>query len=556
MADNSTHVEVLVIGAGPSGLTVASELTRHGVNCRIVDKKPGPIQYTQALGVQVRTREVLDAMGISHAWTEAGAPFERLILNAYGEHLATINLIGVDSFYKHPLGVGQNVTEKLLSENLQRLGVTVERLVEATRFVEHDDHCEVQLKHSDGQEETVEADFVVSGEGSGSMLRETLGIPFVGERYEGTEFLQVDGEYHGAYPNMRGARAFLSKKRGVVFFPLKDENVYRIICLRPDEDPTNRTPPTLEEMQALIREYADPIAEISNPRWLNRFRCQCRAANALRKGRAFLVGDAGHVHVPIGGQGMNTGMQDAFNLAWKLAYYIKGISPESILDSYNEERHPNALALVKKTDGAFHALLGATNLNELALKLIGSAVLNSELVQSKLRNVMAEFDVNYRNSPAVEDHGGGSGPKAGDRAPDAYVVQTPQKTTVRLFDVMRHTNWTLFYFAGKDGKTQFNESFAAIKQLIDDEYKSLVSLILVVSSPLNVPDNLKAGALLIDREHYAHDRYGADHPLLVLVRPDWYIGFRARGTEKEKLESYLQKLFKPSLASVSVAAVR
>jgi 2-polyprenyl-6-methoxyphenol hydroxylase-like FAD-dependent oxidoreductase len=556
MADKSTHVDVLVIGAGPSGLTAASELARHGVTCRIVDKKPGPIQYTQALGVQVRTREVLDAMGISHEWTDAGAPFEKMIINAYGEHLATIKVAGVDSFYPYPLGVGQNVTEKLLTENLQRLGVSVERLVEATRFIERDDHCEVQLKHPDGQEETVEADFVVSGEGSNSMVRQALGIQFVGERYEGTEFLQVDGEYHGAYPNMRGVRAFMSKKHGVVLFPLKDENVYRIICFRPDQDPSNRTPPTLEEMQALVREYADPEAEISNPRWLNRFRCQCRAADALRKGRAFLVGDAGHVHVPIGGQGMNTGMQDAFNLAWKLAYYVKGISPISLLDSYNEERHPNALALVKKTDSAFHALLGATNMNELALKLIGSAVLNAEIVQNKVRNVMAEFDVNYRNSAAVEEHGGGSGPKAGDRAPDAFVVQTPQKTTVRLFDVMRHTNWTLFYFAGKDAKAQIDESFAAVKSLIEDDYKSLVSLKLVVCNPQNLPDNLKAVPILIDREHYAHDHYGADHPLLVLVRPDWYIAFRSRSNETENLAKYLQKMFKPSLVGVSVASVR
>ncbi len=318
-------LDVFIIGAGPVGMVTAAELTRYGVSVRIVDKRSAPVEHSHASIVHARTLEVFEAMGIVNGWLLHGYPFRKTTFFAFGKKLGQLKIEGVDSPYPAPRDIGQNVTERLLIEHLERINVKVERPVEAISFTQNDDYATVTLRHTDGKEEIVQAKWVVSAEGSGSMVRKTLNIPFEGDRYDNQEFVQTDAHIRWSYPVGEGYM-FINKHRFLGMFPFDDKGFYRILCARPDKNPQDKSDPTLEQMQQIVREIADPQAELSNPKWLNRFRTQHRKAASFREGRALLAGDAGHVHVPVGGQGMNTGIQDAFNLSWKLAYVIRGLA--------------------------------------------------------------------------------------------------------------------------------------------------------------------------------------------------------------------------------------
>lgn len=538
----STNLDVFVVGAGPVGMCVASELTRYGVRCRIIDKKPEPVEHSHASVVHVRTQEVLEAMGIVAGWKINGFPFEQVVMRAFGKRLGALQLGGVDSPHPSPLTIGQNVTEWLLLDRLANIGVRVERPVEAIDFSQDTDGVSVTLRHADGSQEIARASWVISCEGSGSMVRQKLGVLFEGERNEKHEFLQADARVRWLYPTGRGY-AFVNKDRFLGFFPFSADGSYRILCARPDMNPADREPPTLEEMQQIVREMADPDAELYEPKWLNRFRTQHRIATRFRDGRAFLAGDAGHVHVPVAGQGMNTGIQDAFNLAWKLASVIRGVARPEILDSYNTERHPVAEGLLKGTDQGFHALVQPNDLIALALQFLGPVAINLEPLQSFLRTTVAEIGIAYQDSPIAQDWGGSNGPTAGERAPDANIVKLSNKKTIRLFEVLQGTHWTLLLFSGYETSSEIYQGLKQIGETTSSRYSQVIATHLVIADAV-LPAQLNwNGSILIDSEHELHDKYGVSSACLYLVRPDWYVGFRSPSSDSNRLLAYLNDIF-------------
>ncbi len=302
----SATTDVLVIGAGPVGLTLAGELIRHGVSVRLVEKRAEPHQHPNAAIVHVRTLEILDAMGAVEGFLKEGYAFPGLNVHAYGKAIGFVDLAGVDSPYPRPRTLGQQHTERILTVHLTRLGGRVERNVEAVGLEQDAEGVRVRLVHlaEKKREEVATARWVVGCEGSASITRDACQIPFPGERYHGKEFLQADANVRWTYPHGYGYQ-FITEKYALLFFAYNDTGHYRIICARDDQDPDNHEPPTLEEMQALVRVIADPAAELYDGVWFNKFRSGHRLAGTFRVGRAFVAGDAGHVHVPIGGQGMN-----------------------------------------------------------------------------------------------------------------------------------------------------------------------------------------------------------------------------------------------------------
>lgn len=542
----SEPTDVFVIGAGPVGLTLAGELKRHGASVRLIDRKAEPNPHPNAAIVHVRTLEILSAMGAVDGFLQEGYPFPGIHVRAFGKRIGFVDTSGIDSPYPMPRTLGQQITERLLTEHLERLGGRVERAVEAIAVEQDANGVRVRLQHlADGKrEEVATARWVVGCEGSPSITRETLHIPFPGERYTGKEFLQMDANIRWTYPHGYGYQ-FITEEQILLFFAYDDKGHYRIICAQNDTNPDNQTPPTLEEMQALVQNIADPTAEVYDPVWFNRFRSGHRLAARFREGRCFLAGDAGHVHVPIGGQGMNYGMHDAFNLGWKLAAVAKGEARPELLDTYQAERHPVDEALINGTDRGFHMLVQPHPAGRMALKLLGSTLLSLEPLQKRIRNTLAEVNVAYPASALSEDQSGSHGPAPGDRAPDAPVVRLPDRVTVRLFDVLRDPRWTLLMFTGATPSAEHVEALEKISGALAIRYGTRVAIRLILCGDPPVPVHANwAADFLMDHELYVHDKYGiGSTPCFYLIRPDWHVGFRGGLETARQLNAYLERVF-------------
>jgi 3-(3-hydroxy-phenyl)propionate hydroxylase len=545
----TAETEVIVVGAGPAGLTAAAELVRHKLRVRVIDRSAGPTLHSHASVVHVRTQEMLSAMGVADRFVARAYPLEAISLHAFGKFMGGIRLSGADSAFPMPRIIGQHVTERLLLEWLDEHGVTVERGVEALAATDEGGRIALDVRRADGGAARLVAQFVVAADGVDSGLRTAAAIPFEGERGDAFEFLQSDCEVRWSYPSGRGY-LFVTKDRFLGLFPFDADGLYRIVCARADQAPERTDPPDLEEIEGILREIADPDASLVEPRWLNRLRGAPRLAKQFRAGRLFLVGDAAHTHLPIGGQGMNSGMQDGFNLGWKLAAVLKGEARPDLLDSYGAERLPVAEDLLKFTDRGFHSMVKPGDLAQRAMKLFGASVMGLETVQERLRRTVGEVPIAYLTSSLSEDHGGTIGPIAGERAPDGVAVRAADRRTLRLLQAIRGEAWSLLIFAGLD-QSDVEGKLAEIAERTVAGYGRRIRPILVTTDrpPAHWP-----GEVLIDRDQLLHDRYGVRHAALYLVRPDWYVGFRAPATQGELLEKYLARWLVPEADLVDRAA--
>ena len=535
MTQNHFDTDVLIAGSGPVGLTLASELARYGVACRIVNKNSTVRETSKALILHVRTQEVFEAMGVIESAKAEAKPLHQVELHAYGKHIGHWRLAGVDSPHDSPVIIGQNRTEHLLEQHLKQLGGSVEWQMEAIALEQDADGITATVRHADGKEEQIRARYIVGCEGSRSLVRETIGLPFEGDRYENEQFIQADAKIRWTFP--KGASYLFLTEAGYMMVIEMPNDLVRVFISLPDPDPDNKTEPTLQEVEAELRRLGSTDAELSDPVWLARYRTSHRRAPRFRVGRAFIAGDAGHVHVPIGGQGMNTGIQDAFNLGWKLASVLKGIAPPEILDSYNDERHPVAVALLDGTDLAYRNILHPSELLQRSVRLFGPFIVRQNLVQTRFRNTLEEIEISYKASLLVADHGGNQGVAAGERAPDAIVVRLEDKATVRLFELFRGTHWTLLLLSGKQATADIHQALTDLAHQISSRYPEIKPYVVTDA----IPDETWQGAVLIDRQHYLHDRYGASAACLYLIRPDWFVGFRSSLSQSEQLQTYLQQ---------------
>lgn len=422
----SQSLDVLVVGAGPTGLALAAQLHAYGMRFRIIDRNLDRARESRALAIQPRTLEALSPFGVTDELLARGNPAVQLRLHLPGRTVRVpLFDIGVaDTKYPYLLFLSQAETESVLSGHVSAAGTTVER---GTELLELDltgeaAYAACRLRHLDGSEEEVTARYVVGCDGARSTVREQAGIGFEGYAYPQTFVLadlEVDGLEKGA------AHGYLTEAGVVLFFPLVSPASWRMLAMRPPGDTGAESPLDLGQLEAIVERYVSDPLHLRDPVWMTNFKLYNRGAKNYRAGRAFLAGDAAHIHSPAGAQGMNTGIQDSLNLGWKLALVCRGAAPEALLDTYESERAPVGRKVLRFTDRAFTIATGRKPLLKLARARVAPRlaplVLRLPFMRAAAFRTVSQLAIHYRRSPATTEgpHTPRRGPRAGDRLPDA-----------------------------------------------------------------------------------------------------------------------------------------
>jgi 2-polyprenyl-6-methoxyphenol hydroxylase-like FAD-dependent oxidoreductase len=543
VTETPTSTDVLIVGAGPTGLTLAIQLARFGVSCRIIDAALAPTDKSKALAVQARTLEIFAAMGIAEAAIDRGIRARGFNFYAGGKSLGHARFTdNSDTPYPYILLLAQSETERILIDRLAALGVRVERGVTMSAFHQGERGVTATLSRADGREEVVQARWLAGCDGAHSAVRHGLGAPFAGSEYEDLYWLaDIHVRWSLAVDEVHG---FLGTRGFLFAFPIAAPDRYRLIARRGRAARDATADPTLADMQALMDIVGPAGTTLSDPAWLTAFRLHHRKVKRFRVGRVFLAGDAAHIHSPAGGQGMNTGIQDADNLAWKLALVIRGEADAALLDTYDAERGAVAARVLRQTDLMFRAM----TVQSLPLRAIRDRLLplliSRRVFVRQMQRTLGELDIRYRRSAVVAEEGKKSGPHAGMRAPDARLVAFPSGSATTLWQICRGEEplrQTLLLFSGPTPSSGDFQRLAAVRQMVRERYGCVVAIHLIASSTEQSWD----GPYYDDPTASAHRRYGVTAPALVLIRPDGYIGYRSQPANGRALRDYLGRIFIP-----------
>jgi 2-polyprenyl-6-methoxyphenol hydroxylase-like FAD-dependent oxidoreductase len=422
---------VLIAGAGPVGMTMASELARYGIKLRIIDKAAQRTDKSKALVLWSRTLELLDRGGGSAPFLNAGFNVDAVNFISRDKTVGRVSMKNVQSPYPYALMLPQSETERLLEERLRDLGVAVERQVELATFTSRSDGVDAVLRHANGHEETVSADWLLGCDGAHSAVRHGLKAQFTGETMN-SDWMLADVHMTGyPYPDTE-ASVHWHHDGAFVIFPISPGR-YRVLADLPMTAETQPPTPTLEQVQAIIDRRGPSGMKAFDPIWLAGFRINGRKVSDYRWGRVFLAGDAAHVHSPAGGQGMNTGMQDAFNLAWKLALVIHKTCHESLLDSYSPERSAIGDEVLKSAARLTEVGTMKNPVAQAIRNFVGHIMLGLSPVQHAFANTMTEVTIGYPKSPLNGPALDGHGPKPGERVvPHADQVPFGSGSTPRF----------------------------------------------------------------------------------------------------------------------------
>ncbi|MBF6455725.1 FAD-dependent monooxygenase [Nocardia cyriacigeorgica] len=528
MPDNDVQeTEVLIVGAGPTGLCSAIELARRGVHHRLIDRNDAPALGSRGKGLQPRSLEVLDDLGVVDAIRSAGVI--GLPLRVHQDHRLTVELATAGSGprpgvpYPDLLVIPEWRVERVLAQRLHEVGGEVSFGRALSSFRQDDDGVTAELDTG----EVIRARFLVGCDGGHSTVRRQLGIGMHGRTHDDQYFLVGDVSIEGLDDDAAYAW-FGTDGSYLAVSPLPQaEGAWQFqanVVPGPDGSIPEPTLDVFRELCAARTGRAD--ISLSRPTWLSRYRFNARMVDRYRHGRVFLAGDAAHVHSPAGGQGMNTGIQDAYNLGWKLAAVLDG-APSALLDSYELERIPVAAKVLADSSRGFESVFALRGVRRALRDHVLFPVLKRPAVMGRLLARTSQLGISYPESPlTVTTTRRHRGPGPGDRAPDARGVDIGG-TPTRLFDVLRGTHWTLLGF-GADSIQAFDG--------IDGVNAARVRTCLILDPSTRPPS--AAPQLLIGAE--AERIYRADSGTLILIRPDGYIAVRTH--TGATISDYLHRL--------------
>ena len=506
--------DVLIVGAGPTGLALATQLARYNVDFVLVDKKETTTPHSKAIGVQARTLEIYDQIGLAEELVSRGWIANKVRLVENGEIRGQIDLNefgkGMSSF-PFLLIVEQGKHESMLYGHLRSNGRDVTWNTELVKFWQSSEGVVADVKNLSGEYSAIEAKYLVGCDGAHSLVRHTLGIDFGGSTFERIFYVadvEIDWEFeHDAL------HVNLGENTLTAFFPMIGDKRWRLVGTFPEGEKADEGDISFDEIEQQVTADTKLKFDITSLNWFSSYKVHSRHVSKFSEGRCFLAGDSAHIHTPAGAQGMNTGIQDGYNLAWKLASVLKNSADAKLLDTYNEERLPNAHRLLKTTDRMF-ALAASEEPVTTFFRLhifphIANFALNIDAVKRFIFPLISQIGINYRGSSLSV--GEGFKIKAGDRMP--------------YFEI--------------DGKGIYDDlTEPAFHLVIFHDGKSAVR---------PVPELTKEWTNKIDTHTYSlfphiSETFGASESFYLILRPDNYIGRISNDFSPEAIEFYFSTI--------------
>lgn len=547
MTKDNSGLDALIVGAGPTGLALAAQLQSFGTRFRIIDRLHDRTRESRALAVQARTIELLQMLGIGERLVARGNTSARLKLHLEGRAVAAVTLGDVsaaDTRFPFILFVSQAETEAVLTDYLNAWGVGIERGQELVSFDREDDGLQCVLQRPGGQQERVDTRFLIGCDGAHSAVRKQSGIAFEGGTYP-QNFALGDVEADGPL-EPDAINAFAGGGGVAMFFPLGRPTTWRVIAMAADRQTEPQRSASgeivsdleLSELQALVDPPTASGVRLRDPAWLTRFHLHHRQTASYRSGNVFLAGDAAHIHSPVGAQGMNTGIQDAWNLGWKLGLVARGLADNRLLDTYEAERWPVGQFLLRYTDRLFSTFTRAMSGRSLAtwarrvvVPQVIPHVLGSRWIRQAAFAFVSELGIRYRRSPAVVDGEPRQrgGPRPGDRLPDAEVLVNGRSAYLQQELAGPHLALLLC--------GDLHHWNAGELDRLRERYGRVLKTYCL--SPFG------AGGSLVDEKGHAFAHLGVQDTAQYLVRPDGYIALRSAGRTFESLDQYLSDWYGP-----------
>jgi 2-polyprenyl-6-methoxyphenol hydroxylase-like FAD-dependent oxidoreductase len=522
------HAKVLISGAGPSGLMMAAQLLRYGIQPVIIDSKEGPTTQSKALAVQSRTLEIYRQMGIVDKVLPFGKPAKGVMFNQDGKMKASLALsnTGKDlTLYPYVFLYQQSKNERVLLDYLTLNCCPVYWNTTLTGLKYRADGADAVLKNN-GDEYTLQCDWVIGADGAHSVVRKQSQIPFSGETYP-HHFYLADLTLDTTFLNGDYIQLYLGKDGFTGFFPLPEQDRYRVLGGLPVEF-EEREDLTVEDILPSILSITAATVKVVENHWFTTYKLHHRMAEKFNSQRCFLVGDAAHIHSPVGGQGMNTGLQDAYNLAWKLAGVINGQLKSTILDSYPTERMPIAKELLSTTDNAFNVVTSNKWISRIFKKWVLFNALRffwkSKKIRATFFRLVSQIGISYRDS-AINLHLSKSTQiKAGDRLPYLKVYDEKKETETDLHEWCGKPGFTLIIL----GKVEEMYLFTLAKW-ITNKYTGILNFFYLPPSGKNVD---------------VFNAFEADphKQKVIIVRPDMYIGYMNDVVDIGMMDNYLQNV--------------
>jgi len=525
----TSNTQVLIVGAGPPGLMMACQLAIRNIPFRIIDKNDQHITGSGALIIHARSLEIFDQMGIADRAISQGILAHKINLVFNGNKPFGLVLKKMGSkLTKFPglLLLEQARTEQLLLDFLHAYGHSVERKTELTGFSQYDEGCTNILRLPTGKSVIAKSKYIIAADGSHSFIRDQLKIPFRGKTYRLSLFV-FDGKADIDLPTDEICFSFTENSSAGIF-PLIGGR-WRVDGTIPREI-SSREEIVFGDIEPKFALRNQLKIKLHEPEWFSIFHSHQQFAGAFKYKRCFMIGDAAHVFSPVGAQGMNTGMQDAYNLAWKLSMVLKGYADESLLGSYQKERQPLAINMVKSTDHLFRMVTGNGYIDKkirlhvapLLLKLIFPVIERQKLLSRYLFKGISEIGIHYRNSPLSSNGSQGSfrmgAPRPGDRLP--CIVFDLNGLEMNIQDMVKGTTFHCFLFSRYSIPVEFMVYARKYSNWLSTEFMPFDS----GTKPL-------------------YKRLGISKAGCYIIRPDMYIAYRSKKLTLKSFENFLKQLF-------------